>query len=893
MDFEPTINGNLGTGSEMEVMQLENEQLLKQLEDLGDERDHAVDQLDRIREGLIQAQSGQLGGDLRAAFSTFTTFEKNEDQELMKENQELNDCLHDAEEELRDLKLKIERMDREKRLMEATHDEEEQSHEQGQAELKSARSKIAILEESARKTSFNEMEFEQRVQALTTDLKHSLAEQSTLQRDLDHLITAETECRMQLGVATTDVTQLKEKLAHASDVLEDANRRITGAEGERDASRQAVDQVRTEMERLVISSEMEHRQFARARIEELDNANSECQKLERELERVKHKLGDNDDSRSAANVDVQMEYMQARKILLNLSETDANIKLSATAGLAENVESLVLFCTKISLDPEMRRQYMRADEMMTDLGETESNVDFMPSMMFADKLQMVVENFRTQQKELAMNHDDADLLATALSKNDDLEGALAKANKRASDADAEKDSSLSKLQSADAKIKTQQQIALKNLTKLEAERAKSKKVLLDREGATKTAALEMKAVNDKLENKIRELSNQNQLLKDEVSVKRSEVVKLVAGAKIEIEQLERDKTNATAQLQKAKAMAKVSAAVCCCENRYNGRYLGQVPIPNNRPDQEILWSAIDTLKIESAKIGRIDVTVMTVPGHSIKGGREGKRWPKMLQMATQSGRFSLSQPFHQILSVGQVEKYVIFVCWTRGQDAKRTKSFLVHAVEFKVADDAEAMSKVLIKECEEVYKRKGVMEESVHTDSPDKEKIMARRRERAAAAQLAAAGAKGGGKLSGSSIPAPTKSSGSSGSRGTSSGSSNSSRARSPRSSAMANSSSRMSAGSRSSSGGSASSTSSSGSAKRTHATGGATTGVSAGGAPRQRGSSSSASSGMASVGQPGNRKGGNRGVSGSSAPAPAPSSSRGGGARKPAKGVGDWLQEV
>ena len=83
----------IGTDAGLEVIQLENAQLLKQLEDLGDERDHAVDQLDRIREGLIQAQSGQLGGDLRAAFSTFTTFEKNEDQELIKENQELNDCL--------------------------------------------------------------------------------------------------------------------------------------------------------------------------------------------------------------------------------------------------------------------------------------------------------------------------------------------------------------------------------------------------------------------------------------------------------------------------------------------------------------------------------------------------------------------------------------------------------------------------------------------------------------------------------------------------------------------------------------------------------------------------------------------------------------------------------
>ena len=762
--------------------------------------------------------------------------------------------------------------------MEATHDEEEHSHEQGQAELKAARSKISILEESARKTSFNEMEFEQRVQALTTDLKHSLAEQSTLQRDLDHLIATETECRMQLGVATTDATQVKERLAHASDALEDANRRITAAEGERNASRQAVDQVRAEMERLVISSEMEHRQFARARMEELDNANSECQKLERELERLKHKLSDEDDTRSSANVDVQMEYKQAMDILLNLSEIDSNIKLSATAGLAENVESLVLFCTKISLDPETRRQFTRANEMLTDLGATESNVEFLPSMMFADKLQTIVELFRGQQKELALNHDDADLLATALSKNDDLENALAKANKRASEAEAERDVSFSKLQSADAKIQTQQQIALKNLTKLEAERAKSKKQLLDREGASKAAALEMKAVNDVLESKIRAASNDNQLLRDQVSVKQSEVVKLVAGAKIEIEQLERDKTNATAQLQKAKALAKVSAASCCCENRYNGRYLGQVPIPNNRPDQEILWSAIDTLKVESSKIGRIDVTVMTVPGHSMKGGREGKRWPKMLQMATQSGRFSLSQPFHQILSVGQVEKYVIFVCWTRGQDTKRTKSFLVHAVEFKQADDAEAMSKVLIKECEDVYKRKGVMEESTHADSPDKERIKARRRER-----TAEAAEKGGGKAPSNGVSAP-KLSGSSGSRSTSGGSG---RARSPRSSAMSNSSAKMSAGARSLSGGSSSSANSSGSVKRVPAPAGASVG--AGGSPRQRGSTSS-NGGLASVGQPGNRKGGNRSVGGSAPSASIPATASASGARK---GVGDWLQEV
>lgn len=745
-----------------------------------------------------------------------------------------------------------------------------------------------MLEEATRKASFNEMEFEQRVQALTADLKHSLAEQSTLQRDMDELTAKETECKMQYGVANTEVAQLKEKLSYASDVLEQANRRIASAESERDTSRQAVEQVRSEMERLVISSEMEHRQFARARMDELEDSNSECQKLERELERVKHKLGDDDGAQSSANADVQMEYRQAMDILLNLSEMDANIKLSATAGLAENVESLVLFCTKIALDPEMRKQYLRAEEILTELGETESRIDFLPSMMFADKLVTVAASFKAQQKELSLKNDDNDLLTTALLKNDDLETALAKATRRASEADAAKEAALSALQNADAKIKTQQQMAVKNLTKLEAERAKSKKQLLDREGVSKAAALEMKAVNDKLESKYRTLSIQTNLLKDQVSVKQSEVVKLVAGAKIEIEQLERDKAKAIAELQKAKAMVKVSAAVCCCENRYNGRYLGQVPIPNNRPDQEILWSAIDTLKIESAKVGRIDVTVMTVPGHSLKGVREGKRWPKMLQMATQSGRFSLSQPFHQILSVGQVEKYVIFVCWTRGQDTKRTKSFLVHAVEFKQADDAEAMSKVLIKECEEVYKRKGVMEESVHTGSPDKEKTMARRRERAAA--HAAAAVKGGpGKGKPAAGSASRASAISSGSRSSSGGGGNGSgsrvpvsRARSPRS-ATSSSSSRLSSGSRSSSSG-GSATSSNSSSGNAAMSGG-------GGGSRHRGAPSMSSND--GVGQPGNRKGGKRdGSRGSSAAAAAPKSGAR-GTRKPAKqGVGEWLQE-
>ena len=98
----------------------------------------------------------------------------------------------------------------------------------------------------------------------------------------------------------------------------------------------------------------------------------------------------------------------------------------------------------------------------------------------------------------------------------------------------------------------------------------------------------------------------------------------------------------------------------------------------------------------------------------------------MLLMASQSGRFSLAVPFDHILSVGVVGRNVIVVCWARANDSKRksagrTKSYLIHAVEFRTEHAAEAMNNAFIAECEEVYQSKGkqqIMRPTILAKSP-------------------------------------------------------------------------------------------------------------------------------------------------------------------------------
>lgn len=253
------------------------------------------------------------------------------------------------------------------------------------------------------------------------------------------------------------------------------------------------------------------------------------------------------------------------------------------------------------------------------------------------------------------------------------------------------------------------------------------KKLAEKDGLLKQKQELMKLLKLDAEEQIRKerrkVAAHEEQCKSQIDVKNLSIQKLVQHAKMEMDQLDDKYKKARAALNTRKT------TICCCANRYNGRYLGQVPIPTNRPDQDILWEAIDRLKEQAIALadsrGRatsaFDVSAMTVPGYTVKGST--RKWPKMLYMCTQSGRHVFAQPFNNILSVGQVDRFVIFVCWTRASASKdaagvattpasRKRNFLVHAVEFKEIPDAEAMSKVLIKECEEVYKRKGVIEET-------------------------------------------------------------------------------------------------------------------------------------------------------------------------------------
>ena len=94
----------------------------EQLHRIQKERDDALVQLERIKEGLLQAQTGELGGELRAAFNTFQSFDGPSVEELAEDNHELGEALDTAKEEIRDLRNKL---DRQQRLLEATQAEEE------------------------------------------------------------------------------------------------------------------------------------------------------------------------------------------------------------------------------------------------------------------------------------------------------------------------------------------------------------------------------------------------------------------------------------------------------------------------------------------------------------------------------------------------------------------------------------------------------------------------------------------------------------------------------------------------------------------------------------------------------------------------------------------------
>jgi len=66
---------SIASSDSMTDLAAKNEELENQLHTTSEERDSYFDELNRIREGLLLASQGGLGGELQSAFSTFQTFD--------------------------------------------------------------------------------------------------------------------------------------------------------------------------------------------------------------------------------------------------------------------------------------------------------------------------------------------------------------------------------------------------------------------------------------------------------------------------------------------------------------------------------------------------------------------------------------------------------------------------------------------------------------------------------------------------------------------------------------------------------------------------------------------------------------------------------------------------
>jgi hypothetical protein len=69
----------------------------------------------------------------------------------------------------------------------------------------------------------------------------------------------------------------------------------------------------------------------------------------------------------------------------------------------------------------------------------------------------------------------------------------------------------------------------------------------------------------------------------------------------------------------------------------------------------------------------------------------------------QDGKVLVSKPYLHFCSVGQVETYVIFVAYTR-MPGKQGRKFHVHAFGCQSTEDAEKLSEMVIRQCEQAHK---------------------------------------------------------------------------------------------------------------------------------------------------------------------------------------------
>lgn len=160
------------------------------------------------------------------------------------------------------------------------------------------------------------------------------------------------------------------------------------------------------------------------------------------------------------------------------------------------------------------------------------------------------------------------------------------------------------------------------------------------------------------------------------------------------------------------------------------KYVGCTEAPSPRPSQAQLWACIDRIEKDAvAGTPPSPVVVASVPRSSYKGHpwpssmcvffclplsahtRRMRVWfltmPPELSpgryVRGQDGKVLVSKPYLHFCSVGQVETYVIFVAYTRMGSSKGRK-FYVHAFGCQSTGDAETLSEMVIRQCEQAHK---------------------------------------------------------------------------------------------------------------------------------------------------------------------------------------------
>jgi len=148
------------------------------------------------------------------------------------------------------------------------------------------------------------------------------------------------------------------------------------------------------------------------------------------------------------------------------------------------------------------------------------------------------------------------------------------------------------------------------------------------------------------------------------------------------------------------------------------KYLGFTAVPTSRPEQKELWQAIDRIRRENA------TPKMIVVSSSHHTTHRNQPFVSTMYGRAQDGTPVVSKPFATFCSVGQVEMFVIYLCYTRDPATKK-RNFFVHALSCANNDEAEVLSKYLIKQCESAHEYR---------------KTVATRREPAPVARPAASG---------------------------------------------------------------------------------------------------------------------------------------------------------